>query len=144
MLNVAPYRKQESQAASVLSVIIDQSNPSSIIMAYVDPFGEMIESKTFNFFGMGSAQMDEKQIKTPYEKDKEEFANLQNFIVKCKPDLFVIGANCLEARKLKIIINGLKLERSWACYGDSTVPQLFAKTAKVFIKCLDNLNIASL
>ena len=133
MLNVPPYRNRESQIAPVVSVIIDPLNPSSIGMVYADTFGEMIESKELKFFGMSSAQMENDQIKASFENDKEEF---DSFVLKYKPDLIVVGANCLEARKVNSMIRDEfkgKLDKIWVCYGDNTVPQLFAKTAKVLI-----------
>jgi len=148
MLNIAPYFIEEGanedsekkRKATMVAVVIDQANSGKIGIVYCDQNGELIDHLVLKFYAIAINERNNPEIQESYRKDKEEF---DKFIMKYKPDVITISANCLEAKRIKQMIadykdtelktrseNGEDIRIPWITYGDNIVPQLFAKTKK--------------
>ena len=148
LLNIAPYLIEEGNTddsekkrkATMVAVVIDQASSGKIGVVYCDQNGELVDHLVLKFFAIAQNERNNPEIQDSYNKDKEEF---DKFIVKFKPDVIAISANCLEAKRIKQMIadykdtelktrseNGEDIRIPWITYGDNIVPQLFAKTKK--------------
>lgn len=149
LLNISPYFNSETgedevekkRKATMVAVVIDQTSLGKIGVVYADQHGELVDYLILKFFAIQIGERNSNpQIQASFEKDREEF---DKFIMKHKPDVIAISANCLEAKRVKQMIvdykdselatrhkNGEKINIPWITYGDNIVPQLFAKTAK--------------
>ena len=149
LLNIAPYLVEETaenedfekkRKATMVAVVIDQTSSGKIGFVYADQYGELVDHLILKFFAIPYNERQNPQIMASFQKDNEEF---DKFIIKHKPDVIVISANCLEAKRIKQMIvdykdteltkrkeNGEDIRIPWITYGDNIVPQLFSKTPK--------------
>ena len=148
LLSTAPYLVEESandnvekkRKATMVSVVIDQNSSGKIGFVYSDENGELVDHLILKFYAIPYAERQNPQIQASFQKDKEEF---DKFMTKHKPDVVVISANCLEAKRIKQMIAEYKdteltmrkeagedIRLQWITYGDNIVPQLFSKTTK--------------
>lgn len=53
------------------------------------------------------------------------------------PDLIVVAANCIGARRIKREMFEMRKGKQWVTFGDDTIPQMFAKSKRAQTLCKD-------
>ena len=99
-----------------------------MVFALVDSSGSYVDQLVLKYYSINNPSYAEESLKIKYEADKEQ---LENFIEKFKPDITVIAANCLDAKRMKMSLAELmkgKEINPFTTYGDSMVPQIYSKT----------------
>ena len=73
-------------------------------LAFLDQNGEFKNGFSLPNFPFATSKKDSKAAE---EEVKEAEKKLENFIIESRPDLVVVGASCLEARKIRFHIIGI-------------------------------------
>jgi hypothetical protein len=87
----------------VLSLIFDQAEKSTYV-ASLDQNGQFRSGAILPNFPI----IVEKKPNTKIEESLQNSqTKLENFILEQRPDLIVVGASCMEARKIRIEVNNI-------------------------------------